>query len=156
MKTIHHVVDIDAPAAAVWRALTEADGLAGWWSTRLRTTPAAIGAKIHFEFADDFNPVMEITSLDEGKELQWRCVFGHEPWQDNTFRFQLDTADDGRARLRFWQHYAVELADDYYGVCNFNWGYYLESLRLLCTTGAGKPYSAAGPALLQGRRPMAT
>jgi hypothetical protein len=54
----------------------------------------------------------------------------------------LATPDDGRTRLRFWQEYAVELADDYYGVYNFNWGYYLESLRLLCTTGTGKPFPA--------------
>jgi len=40
-----------------------------------------------------------------------------------------------------WQD-AVELADDYYGVYNFNWGYYLESLRLLCVTGTGKPFQA--------------
>jgi hypothetical protein len=38
--------------------------------------------------------------------------------------------------------YAVELADDYYGVYSFNWGYYLESLRLLCATGTGKPFPA--------------
>jgi hypothetical protein len=36
----------------------------------------------------------------------------------------------------------AELADDYYGVYNFNWGYYLESLRLLCVTGTGKPFQA--------------
>ena len=77
-----------------------------------------------------------------GRELEWRCVSGHEPWQDSTFRFQLAALDDGRARLRFWQDYAVELADDYYGVYNFNWGYYLESLRLLCVTGTGKPFQA--------------
>jgi hypothetical protein len=34
------------------------------------------------------------------------------------------------------------LADDYYGVCNFNWGYHLESPRLLCVTGTGKPFQA--------------
>ena len=43
-------------------------------------------------------------------------------------------------RLRFWQEYAVELDDDAYGVYNFNWGYYLESLRLLCVEGTGKPF----------------
>ena len=35
----------------------------------------------------------------------------------------------GRTRLRFTQDYAVELSDDDYGIYNFNWGYYLESLR---------------------------
>ena len=31
-----------------------------------------------------------------------------------------------------------------YGVYNFNRGYYLESLRLLCATGRGKPFVVAG------------
>ena len=42
--------------------------------------------------------------------------------------------------MRFWQHYARELDDDSYGIYNYNWGYYLESLRLLCETRAGKPF----------------
>lgn len=146
MKTIHHVVDLNASENTVWSALTEADRMAGWWSTSLRTPPAAVGARTYWTFAGDFNPVMEIVSLDPCRELQWRCVGGHEPWQDSLFRFQLHQLEDGRLRLRFWQEYAVELADDYYGTYNFNWGYYLESLRLLCVTGTGKPYPAQGGA----------
>ena len=140
MKLIHHVVDIDAPAATVWAALTVAHGLASWWSTRLSTPEAEVGVQQHWTFAGDFNPVMEIITLDERRELAWRCLAGHDPWKDGTFRFQLAKLDDGRTRLRFWQDYAVELDDDSYGIYNFNWGYYLESLRLFCTTGTGKPF----------------
>jgi len=140
MKTIHHVLDIDAKAESVWSALTEPEQMAGWWSTRLRTRDAAVGVRAEWTFAGDLNPVMEIIGLDEGRELGWRCVAGHDPWQDSTFRFEVVRQDDGRTRLRCWQEYAVELADDYYGVYNFNWGYYLESLRLLCVTGTGKPF----------------
>ncbi len=86
--------------------------------------------------------LLEITAIKDGTEVDWLCVSGHEPWQDGEFRFQIAGTGDGRARLRFWQEYAVELADDYYGVYNFNWGYYLESLRLLCVTGTGKPFQA--------------
>jgi hypothetical protein len=64
MRTIHHVLDIDADPSAAWAALTSAEGLPGWWSRRVG---------IH-------------------------------------------------------------------GIYNFNWGYYLESLRLLLTTGTGRPY----------------
>jgi uncharacterized protein YndB with AHSA1/START domain len=140
MKTIHHVVDIDAPNSTAWAALTEPAQMAAWWSTKVTSPRPTVGAQVHWTFAGDFNPVMEITSVDEGRELDWRCVAGHEPWQGAGFRFVLATLDDGRTRLRFWQDYAVELSDDAYGVYNFNWGYYLESLRLLCTTGAGKPF----------------
>ena len=140
MKSIHHVVDIDAPATTVWAALTEAQGLTSWWSTKLSTPKAEVGAQQHWTFVEDFNPVMEITALDEHHELAWRCVAGHDPWKDGIFRFQLMGLEDGRTRLRFWQDYAVELDDDSYGIYNFDWGYYLESLRLFCTTGVGKPF----------------
>ena len=141
MKTIHHVIDIAADVTAVWSAVTERDHLAAWWSSGLETTVAALGAQLHFTFAGDFNPVMEITELEPRSRLEWRCTSGHDNWADNTFRFELLPLDDGRTRLRFWQHYATELSDDDYGTYNFNWGYYLESLRLLCTTGTGKPFS---------------
>jgi uncharacterized protein YndB with AHSA1/START domain len=141
MKTIHHVLDIDAAANTVWAALTEPENMSAWWSTKLETPkPAAVGVRVDWTFAGDFNPVMEITALEAQTELVWRCVSGHGPWADNTFRFELVALDDGRTRLRFWQDYAVELTDDEFGVYNFNWGYYLESLRLLCTAGTGKPF----------------
>jgi len=60
------------------------------------------------------------------------------PGESSTF--ELAGRPDGRTRLRFTQDYAVELSDDDYGIYNFNWGYYLESLRLLLTTGTGQPY----------------
>ena len=44
--------------------------------------------------------------------------------------------------VRFWQGYARELSDDDYGTYNFNWRYYLESLRLFSNTGSGKPFQA--------------
>jgi hypothetical protein len=107
------------------------------------TSPApAVGARVEFTFASDFNPVMEIVSIDPETRLVWKCVAGHEPWANGTFRFELESLGDGRIRLRFWQDYAIELSDDLYGTYNFNWGYYLESLRLLCTEGSGKPFVA--------------
>lgn len=142
MKTIHHLVDIDAPIESVWTAITRADRMARWWSTKVEAPDANVGTRVTWTFAGDFNPVMEIVESIGSARLVWRCVGGHDPWQDSTFRFEIAGLDDGRTRLRFWQDYAVELADDYYGTYNFNWGYYLESLRLLCSTGTGKPFGA--------------
>jgi uncharacterized protein YndB with AHSA1/START domain len=144
MKTIHHVVDIDATPATVWASLTEQDQLARWWSTRVDAPAPVVGVRTFWTFAGDFNPVMETVALDPDQEVVWRCTDGHEPWRDNTFRFVLVPREDGRCRLRFWQEYAVELDDDAYGIYNYNWGYYLESLRLSCTTGTGKPYQPTG------------
>jgi hypothetical protein len=144
MKTIHHVVDIDAAPGRVWSALTDPADLAGWWSTKVEETGGSgVGSRLNWTFFGDFNPVMEITAIEDGTGVDWVCVSGHEPWQDGQFRFRIAGTGDGRTRLRFWQEYAIELADDYYGVYNFNWGYYLESLRLLCVTGTGKPFQVS-------------
>jgi uncharacterized protein YndB with AHSA1/START domain len=142
MKTIHHVLDIDRERGTVWRALTVQPGIAEWWSPVVDSPPPTVGAVTSWTFEPGFNPIMEITVIEPETDLSWRCIGGHDPWNDNTFRFQLSPLDGGRTRLRFWQEYAVELDDDSYGIYNFNWGYYLESLRLLCVTGTGKPHVA--------------
>jgi uncharacterized protein YndB with AHSA1/START domain len=143
MKTIHHVVDIEAEPGAAWSAITEESGLASWWSTQVSAPPPAVGAVISFTFRGDFNPEMQITKLVPGAELAWKCVGGHDNWADSTFRFTLERTGERAMRLRFWQEYATELNDDYYGVYNFNWGYFMESLRAYCVTGKGTP-SAPG------------
>ena len=141
MNTIHHVFDVHSPRTQVYAALATESGLASWWSTVVRADPR-VGGTVRFTFAGDFNPEMEITQLSEGASVEWRCVRGHEPWAENTFRFELLDVQDG-TRVRFWQHYATELDDDRYGIYNYNWGYYLESLRLRCETGVGNPFQAA-------------
>ena len=73
--------------------------MAGWWSTEVQSPTAAVGERVEWIFAGDFNPVMEIIEADEATELGWRCVSGHEPWQDNDFRFELAELDDSRTSL---------------------------------------------------------
>lgn len=140
MRTIHHVIDVDAPPAEVWQALTTKEGLAGWWSDVVEVGGTSPGDVIGFTFAGNFNPAMQIEEVEEGRYLTWRCIGGHDNWADNTFVFELVSLVDEQTRVRFSQHYAVELSDDDYGTYNFNWGYYLESLRLHCTIGVGKPF----------------
>jgi hypothetical protein len=66
---------------------------------------------------------------------------GHENWRDNTFTFALHERN-GETLLMFSQDYARELSDETCGICNFNWGYYLNSLKQLCEKGVGLPFAA--------------
>lgn len=143
MKTIHHVLDVESTRADAWRLLGTAEGLATWWSTEVALDAAEVGRVVDFTFLDGFHPDMEIIEVEPERSLTWRCIGGHDPWADNTFRFELEDLPDGKVRLRFWQHYATELSDDEYGIYNFNWGFYLESLRLVLVEGRGHPYDPA-------------
>lgn len=76
MKTVHHLVDIDAPIDSVWAALTTEDQMAGWWSTKVDTANALVGTLVRWTFLGDFNPVTEIVDSTEPTSLRWRCADG--------------------------------------------------------------------------------
>jgi uncharacterized protein YndB with AHSA1/START domain len=142
MKTIIHVTTVAAPRERVYEALTTIDGLASWWTTTVSGEAANEGALIAFTFDGDFNPQMRVTELSAPSIIDWECVAGVEQWAEKTFRFELEERDGGTV-LRFRQEYANELSDEDYGTYNYNWGYYLDSLRVYCETGTGKPYAMA-------------
>lgn len=139
MKQILHAVHVHAAPPQVYRAITTATGLSGWWTTRVEIEERA-GGLIRFTFAGDFNPHMRQTALEMNRRVEWRCETGHANWEDNTFTFTLEDRK-GETLLMFSQHYARELSDEAYGTYNFNWGYYLNSLKRLCETGAGTPFT---------------
>ena len=138
MRTIIHTVHIRVAPEAVYRALVTEAGVTGWWSTRATLHPGE-GGVIEFTFVGDFNPHMKQLRLREAESVEWRCIAGHANWQDNTFTFALRNAGS-ETSLRFVQEYSKELDDDTYGTYNFNWGYYLGSLKKLCEEGAGTPF----------------
>jgi len=71
--------------------------------------------------------------------VKWRCISGHDNWRDNEFEFRLEELG-GATQLMFVQSYSRELDDVQYGIYNFNWGFYLDSLRLYIEEGNGKPF----------------
>jgi uncharacterized protein YndB with AHSA1/START domain len=139
MKQILHAVHIHATPSRVYRAITTGADLAGWWTTKVEIEERT-GGLIRFTFAGDFHPHMLQTKLEPDRRVEWRCVAGHVNWQDNTFVFEM-AERKGETLLLFSQHYAKELSDEVYGIYNFNWGYYLNSLKRLCETGAGTPFT---------------
>jgi len=139
MKTILHSVDLRVGPRVVYDSIATVKGLAGWWSTRV-SAEIKVGGTIRFQFIDIFNPVMEIVALEPPRRVEWKCIAGHDPWSDNTFHFAIEPRGSGSI-LFFRQEYAQELSDEEYGRYNFNWGYYLHSLKLLCETGTGTPHT---------------
>lgn len=139
MKTILHTVDIrTVKPKKVFEAIATEAGLSGWWTTRVKAD-VRVGGIVDFRFGATFNPDMEITVLEESRRISWKCVGGHDPWLDNLFFFEIEARGEGSI-LFFRQEYSQELNDEEYGRYNFNWGFYLESLRQLIETGKGRPY----------------
>lgn len=143
MQTVHHLLDIGAPQETVFTALTTDTGLSPWWTTQVKADPAVIGGQVLLTFRGPFNPCLRIAELVSPTHLVWEGVAGHDAWGDTVISFELAAAAAG-AQVRFRHRMGTELTDAV-ASANFSWGYYLNSLRLLCETGNGKPFLVGDP-----------
>lgn len=126
--------------ATVYRALTEEDGLRGWW-THQAVARAEVGFIAEFRFGDRYHNKMRIVRLDRDACVEWVCLEGDGEWVDTSFIFNLESEGE-RTVLRFC-HCAWRETTDFFASCNYQWAYYMRSLKALCETGEGTPYQAA-------------
>ena len=141
-KVIIHVFDIDSSLDQVNRALSTLEGLRNWWTNDVSGLTSK-GGVIQFRFASVFKPDMKVVESNES-EIVWECVGGEKDWHGDQFIFSLEQAD-ARVKVKFVQEYANAISDEQYGRFNFNWGYYLQSLKLYCETGTGAPFISPPP-----------
>ena len=139
MQMILHVVDVSAPPEEVFTAISDTDGLGRWWTTKV----AERDDVIEFSFVPQvFNPQMRVDERLAPNTVSWTCVGGAEQWAGASIRFDVRKQAEG-SRLVFRQGYGTQIDEEALGVYNFNWAYYLESLRTYCETGTGKPFQVS-------------
>ncbi len=139
MASIRHYLIIDAPPEKVYTAITEQLGLAAWWTEETVAAPE-VGAILEFKFGDRYHNEMKVLKLVPNRKVSWICLAGDEEWVDTHFTFTLEEKD-GRTVLRF-SHENWRDETDFLASCNYQWGYYLRSLKQYCETGQGTPFSA--------------
>jgi uncharacterized protein YndB with AHSA1/START domain len=149
VNLIHHVLDIQAPPETVFTSVTTADGLSPWWTTKVQADSAELGSLFLLTFRGPFNPQLRITETESPSRVTWEGFSGHDAWGATTIRFQLDRIDGG-TMVRFWHQMGPDLPDDAVASANSNWGYPLDSLRLLCEMDHGKPYQSGAPSARVG------
>ena len=144
MKLIHHVFDIQASPEVVFTAVTTGDGLSSWWTTSVQADIAEPGSRFRFALRGPFNPQLRIREIKSPYLVAWEGADGHDAWGPTSLRFEFDRIDSG-TMVSFWHQMGANRTDDAVARANFNWGYYLDSLRLLCETGFGKPFQSGNP-----------
>lgn len=68
-RTVERTLVIDAPAAAVWKALTDAMELTRWFPMRARVTPGPGGA-IHMHWDETYDAESRIDIWEPGRRLR--------------------------------------------------------------------------------------
>lgn len=134
---IHHRVEFDATPAEVYRALTEAKGLSGWWTEQVEAQPE-VGSIAKFFFGGGAHvALMRIEALEADSRVVWRCEDG--PWKGHQLTFAVAATD--RGSVLAFAHAGWPGVDDFYGHCSAKWGFFLTaSLKPLLEMGRGVPH----------------
>jgi uncharacterized protein YndB with AHSA1/START domain len=139
MPDIRHLVTIRATPATIYGALTQQEGLAGWWTKQTVAEPL-VGSFAEFRFGDRYYNKMRVTKLEPDSRVAWLCLEGDEQWIDTTFTFELEPQGD-QTVLRFTHGHWRETTD-FFASCNYHWGIYMRSLKAFCEKGQGDPFEA--------------
>ena len=139
MPDIIHLLTIDAPPATIYKAITEQAGIQGWWTVQTKIEPV-IGSTAVFDFGNRYHNEMQILNLLPLERVEWECRVGDPEWVGTRIIFELIAGDNGSTDLRF-MHAGWKEGTDFFGICNHTWGHYLTSLKSLCESGDGSPFT---------------
>jgi uncharacterized protein YndB with AHSA1/START domain len=138
---IKQLFHINAPREKVFKAISSIEGLAGWWTVQTSGSTATSHI-IQFRFGNMGGPDMKVVQSIPNEKVEWECVESQHGWIGHRLSFLLDD-NDGKTRVRFAHDGWME-QEDFYAICSFTWGRYMESLRQLCQTGKGEAFGSEG------------
>lgn len=137
MSEILHQLNIKAPPGKVYQALTEAKGLANWWTQHVVAEPR-VNSIAQFTLEHGQMPLrMKILRLIPNKAVVWHCVGGHPEWIDTQLYFELEPIKEGTV-LHF-AHRGWKRLTGILPKTNFEWARNLMSLRAYLEKGKGYP-----------------
>lgn len=141
MADILHRVGIRARAADVYAAITEPSGLQGWWSQHSKIE-AVVGSQAAVSFYNNaVTFLLDITDLQPDKHVGWAVAGGPPDWAGTTIEWSLGE-QDGQTTVDFAHRGFADMGGNFPSV-NYNWGWYLTSLKYFLEQSKGMPHTDA-------------
>ena len=137
LPAIKHLLVINTPPQKIYNALTTSTGVANWW-TKETIVGKQIGDTNVFKFGEKYHNEMKIIDLIPDNRVEWECIKGDDEWIGTKLIFEL-LGNDDKTTLKFIQAKWKE-ETDFFASCNYQWGYYMRSLKLYCESGKGTPF----------------
>jgi uncharacterized protein YndB with AHSA1/START domain len=147
MKNYQCEVEIAAPSAAVFEALTTEKGLKGWWTTTCEIGKG-VSAKSVFRFGKTYN-IMRTEKLVPNQEVIWQCLEQHhesaeltrkDEWAGTKVKFRIESKSPSSSVLHF-EHEGLSPQLECYAICEQGWNHFLKnSLKGYVETGRGGPF----------------
>jgi uncharacterized protein YndB with AHSA1/START domain len=137
VAAVKHEIVVDAPASAIYAALTTADGLRGWNTPRVDGTgEAGTTWKLSYTGRPSFEWSIEQSEND--RLVVWRCVAGPGDSVGTDVRFQIEPIEDGRCRVDV-VHDGWPGTGGNFTKCNTLWGALVFSFRRFAETSTPAP-----------------
>ncbi|HWA16559.1 MAG TPA: SRPBCC domain-containing protein [Gemmatimonadales bacterium] len=129
-RALHQAIAIHAPAALVWKAIAEAEGIRNWFSFDARVEPG-VGGKIWWSFGPGMEWDTPITIWEPEQHLQTASDMGPD-----LPPFAVDYFIEGQGDTTVLRLVTSGFGDDkdsdemYYGM-EAGWAYFLQHIKLL-------------------------
>lgn len=133
-------IPIAAQPEKIFQALTEQSGLTSWWTDQVQAEPR-VGSVAVFTFEGGQVVMnMRIAELDRPNRVAWEVADPAPPeWGGTTITFDISEADQGGSSLLFG-HRGWASTSASFAAINYNWAYYLTSLKDHLEKGEGFPF----------------
>src|SRR5262245_55035522 len=95
MATIHHQIEINAPVAKVYHAISTPDGIGTWWDKQTATQTARGMVLAHNPGLEHGVVQLRVVELVPNQRVEWECISTHpasspaSAWTGTHFLFEL-------------------------------------------------------------------
>ena len=132
-------VDVDAPIEAAWKAVTEAEGLANWFSPIAKVSAPGLNGEVTAAWSDEMAFTTRVDAWEPNRHVRWIAEDMMGPGTTLATDFYLETTG-GKTRVRLVQSGFGESEhwDDLFEGTETGWAYFLYNLRLYLETHPGR------------------
>jgi uncharacterized protein YndB with AHSA1/START domain len=133
-------IDVNAPVEEIWKAITEAEGIASWFAPIAKVSKPGVDGEVTFAWSEEMSMTSRVDVWEPNRRVRWiddPSFMG--PGTALAVEFQLESAG-GKTRVRLIQSGFGESEgwDDFFEGTQTGWTYFLYNLRLYVERHLGK------------------
>lgn len=138
--TIRMLFDIAAEPDTVVHAVTTAEGVSRWWSTKVEGSPGDAGAQFMVSFPDMPQPHEYVVERDTPRQVAWRVTTYPQWWAGTTIRWQVTSKEDAPGTRLLFTHEGFEPNDEMIAIVTPVWAQIILRLKSYAETGTPDPF----------------
>ncbi|MEM7033650.1 MAG: SRPBCC domain-containing protein [Chloroflexota bacterium] len=138
MTDLVHQAGIQTSPAALYAAIAEANGLKNWWSEHSHIEDAL--ASVSF-YNNMVTFKLRVSESVPNEKIVWDVEGGPPDWSNTQISWTI-SEHEGQTMLDF-AHRGLNVPEDRLGGINYNWGWYVISLKFYLEKGKGMPHTDA-------------